>query len=225
MNTTMVASSPVAARARIDRDLFASTVTTVTATGFLVVLAALHLIKSDLSPTWRMVSEYEIGRYGWLMQGAFLMLAVSTVGACIILRPVTSNRAGRIGRSALLMTAGGLALAGFATADPITSTTAQLTTHGNLHGLGAMLGIPGLAVASIALARSVRNDATYTRPVRHATYFVVAAIAVFIVSMVIMFHGAPATPDVQIGIQNRVLVMSHAAFLLVVANRARHARR
>jgi hypothetical protein len=34
---------------------------------FLVLLAALHFIKPELDPSWRMVSEYEIGRYGWVI--------------------------------------------------------------------------------------------------------------------------------------------------------------
>jgi hypothetical protein len=35
---------------------------------FLILLAALHFIKPDFDPSWRMISEYEIGRYGWLIQ-------------------------------------------------------------------------------------------------------------------------------------------------------------
>ena len=46
---------------------------------FLVLLAALHLIKPELDPSWRMVSEYEIGRYGWVMMLVFLSLALSCV--------------------------------------------------------------------------------------------------------------------------------------------------
>ncbi len=46
---------------------------------FLVLLAALHLIKPELDPSWHMVSEYEIGRYGWVMMLAFLSLALSCV--------------------------------------------------------------------------------------------------------------------------------------------------
>jgi hypothetical protein len=31
---------------------------------FLVLLVALHFIKPELDPSWRMISEYEIGDYG-----------------------------------------------------------------------------------------------------------------------------------------------------------------
>jgi hypothetical protein len=51
----------------------------VTAGVFLVLLAAMHFLKPEFNPTWHMISEYEIGRYGWLMQAAFLGVALSCV--------------------------------------------------------------------------------------------------------------------------------------------------
>ena len=31
---------------------------------FLVILILLHFLKRELDPAWRMISEYEIGRFG-----------------------------------------------------------------------------------------------------------------------------------------------------------------
>ncbi len=44
---------------------------------FLVLLAALHLLKPEYGPSWRMISEYAIGQNGWIMTLAFIALAVS----------------------------------------------------------------------------------------------------------------------------------------------------
>ncbi len=44
---------------------------------FVVLLAALHFIKPELDPSWHFISEYAIGRYGWMMVLAFLSLAVT----------------------------------------------------------------------------------------------------------------------------------------------------
>ena len=44
---------------------------------FLVLLAALHIIKPELDPSWRFISEYAIDDYGWVMMVAFLSLALS----------------------------------------------------------------------------------------------------------------------------------------------------
>ena len=38
---------------------------------FLTILFILHFLKQELDPGWRMVSEYEIGRFGWMMRLAF----------------------------------------------------------------------------------------------------------------------------------------------------------
>ena len=38
---------------------------------FLGLLALLHFLKPELDPAWRMISEYEIGRFGWMMRLAF----------------------------------------------------------------------------------------------------------------------------------------------------------
>lgn len=56
------------------------------ATRFLILLAVLHLIKSGLDPSWRMVSEYEIGRQGWIMQLEFLLLASGCVALSAAIR-------------------------------------------------------------------------------------------------------------------------------------------
>lgn len=194
----------------------AATVAVVTAGGFLALLGLMHVLKPELSPTWRVVSEYEIGRHGWLMSAAFILLAVACLATARAIAPITADRAGRIGRGALCMTAGGLVLAAFATADPVTATTDQLTTHGNLHGLGALIGIPAFVVAAVALSASVGRR-HWPTGLRAATAAVGAAVVVYGVSMAVMFDGAPSTPDVRLGIQNRVLVVAYAAWLIVAA--------
>jgi len=202
----------------------AATISVVAAGGFLAVVAALHVLKSELSPTWRMVSEYEIGRHGWLMSSAFLLLAVACVSTARALAPVTANTAGRVGRSALCLTAGGLVLAAFATTDPVTATSDQLTTHGNVHGVGTAIGIPAFVVAAIAMSRSLR-DKPGMASLHVATAAVVIAVVVFVVSMVVMFDGPPTTPDVRIGLQNRLLVAAYAAWLITAGWAARRSQR
>ncbi len=52
---------------------------------FLVLLAALHVLKPDLDPSWRFISEYELGDYGWVMRVAFFALALSCAGMGVAL--------------------------------------------------------------------------------------------------------------------------------------------
>src|SRR5215217_8551622 len=144
---SVTAIQPLAARLS-----FAAAVT------FLVLLAALHLIKPGFDPSWRMVSEYEIGRLGWIMQLAFLSLSLSCVALSVAIRPHVRTIGGRIGLALLLICAAGMTIAAVFATDPTTATRDELTTHGNLHGLGTLLGIPGFPIAatltSLSLARN-----------------------------------------------------------------------
>jgi hypothetical protein len=40
---------------------------------------ARHFLKPEFDPSWRMVSEYAIGRWGWVMQLAFFSLTIATL--------------------------------------------------------------------------------------------------------------------------------------------------
>ena len=41
---------------------------------FLSLLVALHVFKPEVDPSWRMISDYELGRYGFVMVLAFVSL-------------------------------------------------------------------------------------------------------------------------------------------------------
>ncbi len=115
---------------------------------FLVLLAALHFIKPELDPSWRMVSEYEIGRYGGMMMLAFLSQAFSCTTLFVAIQSQIRTIGGKIGLAFLVVSALGMTIAAIFTTDPITASQDELTTHGNLHGLGALLGIPGFLIAA-----------------------------------------------------------------------------
>jgi Protein of unknown function (DUF998) len=85
---------------------------------FLVLLVALHVIKPEVDPSWQMISEYAIGRYGWIMTLAFLALTVSYVALFIAIRSQLRTIVGRIGLALLLVSAVGLAIGGIFTTDP-----------------------------------------------------------------------------------------------------------
>jgi len=53
---------------------------------FLSLLAMLHFLKPELDPSWRMISEYQIGRYGWLMSLAFFCWSGSVFSLLLSLR-------------------------------------------------------------------------------------------------------------------------------------------
>jgi hypothetical protein len=40
--------------------------------------AALHILTQEFDPSWRMISEYALGHYGWLLSLTFLAWGFST---------------------------------------------------------------------------------------------------------------------------------------------------
>ncbi len=189
---------------------------------FLVLLAALHFIKPELDPSWRVISEYAIGDYGWIMVLAFLSLAVSCVSLFVAIRSQTRTIGGKIGL-AFLLVAAGLIIAAIFTTDPITASQDELTTHGNLHGLGAALGT-GFPIASTLIGWSLaRNQAWFPakRSLLWAAGLSWIGFLVFALSMVVMFpEDGTFGPDVLIGWPNRFMMVAYSAWLMVVAWRA-----
>ena len=67
---------------------------------FVVLLLLLHVVKSDLDPSWHFISEYAIGKHGWIMQAAFL---VSGARKPRIVRGDPKLHAGTVGADRLVL--------------------------------------------------------------------------------------------------------------------------
>lgn len=129
---------------------------------FMVLLAVLHVLRPELDPSWRFVSEYADGSYGWVMMLSFFSLALSCAALFVAVQSQIGTISGKIGLGALLIVAVSLIAAGVFTADPKTASQDKLTTHGHLHALSAMVGIPGLPIAALLISLSLarRNQAS-----------------------------------------------------------------
>lgn len=190
---------------------------------FLALLAALHVLKPELDPSWHVISEYAIGRYGWLMVLAFLSLGFSLVSLGIAIRSQLRSLLGYIGLALLLLSAVGLFIAGIFISDPITASEVQRTTHGKIHELGALLDVTPIAALIICLSL-VRNPAwaKARRVLLWTAGLPLIGLLVFIVSTSIMLpqNDGKFGPEVLIGWPNRLLVVTYCAWLMTVAWRA-----
>lgn len=188
---------------------------------FVVLLAALHLIKPELDPSWHFISEYAIGRHGWVMVLAFGSLAFSYVMLTVALRSQLRTLWGRIGLALLLVSAAGLALAGIFTTDPITASKDAVTSEGKLHNLGGTLGIAMPVAAAIIGWSLVRNQAwsSARRPLIWATALALLSFLVSFSSLSVMLsqHDGRFGPDVLVGWPNRLEMLAYSVWLTVVA--------
>jgi hypothetical protein len=65
---------------------------------FLVILVLLHFLKPEFDPLWRMISEYEIGRFGRLIRVAFFAWGASALAMIAAIWPSLQPVGGTICR-------------------------------------------------------------------------------------------------------------------------------
>jgi hypothetical protein len=224
MTRHTVASGPVTAISQT-----AARLSLAGAATFVVLLAALHLIKPELDPSWHFISEYAIGRHGWMMVLAFLSLAFSYVMLFVALRSQLWTLWGRIGLALLLISAAGLAIAGLFTTDPITTTKDAATSEGKLHNLGGTFGIAMPFAAAIISWSLARNQAWSAgrRPLIWATALALLSFLVSFSSLSVMLsqHDGRFGPDVLVGWPNRLEILAYSVWLMVVAWHATQLRK
>src|SRR2546428_7586482 len=87
----------------------------------LIALAALHILKPEVHPSRNMISQYALGRHGWVM--ALFFAAFGVASACLFASIVATTLSilGRIGLAFLLAAALGLAMAARFPMDPVST--------------------------------------------------------------------------------------------------------
>lgn len=122
---------------------------------FLLFLAALHVLKPEFDPSWRLISEYALGDYGWMMTLAFFCLALGCMAVTVAIWRYTGTIEGRIGLL-LLVVSVGLSTAAAFTCDPITDRISSLS--GMIYAFGALLVIPIFPIAVTLISSSLFRD-------------------------------------------------------------------
>jgi hypothetical protein len=180
----------------------------------LLALAALHLLSPEFDPAWRMVSEYALGRYEWVLALMFLTQAGSSIALFFAIKSQIRTFGGKIGLFFLLAAGLGLTLA------------AIFDWTSPLHGLAAMIGIPSQAIASIVLSVSLsrKQPQVFSRkPLLITANLVWISL---LVMQILLFMGLAKTggeigPEVLVGWPNRILIVAYCAWLLTAASQAR----
>jgi hypothetical protein len=204
---------------------FAARLASAAAISYQALLVLLIFLRPDLNPSWHTISEWAIGRYGWVMTGAFLTSAVSYGALLAAVHGELQGVLGKIGFGLLLVCTIGTLGVGVFTTDPLDPPVVA-TTRGTLHtisGSSALLLAP-FAALSINLSLA-RNDAW--RAVRKpllVTAFVpligligfVAYTAVFVVPM-----GDVHGPGVNIGWPPRFALATYAVWIVTLAELTR----
>ena len=182
---------------------------------FAVLLGSLHLLEPEFDPTWRFISEYMLGKFGWMMSLAFVAIAISLASIGVAVFSRVRNVVGYIGLVILVLGVVGLFIAAAFTTDPIFTKQEDMTSSGQLHVLGASLDYSPLAflLLSFSLARygdwsSVKKWLFFT-----ALLSIVLTVAfIFTIPMAGVFG-----PGVYTGLVGRFLILSYLGWLGIAA--------
>jgi hypothetical protein len=199
---TVLNAEPRTTAARAARLAIAASVTAI------VCLAGLHLLSPEFDPSWRVVSEYALGRHGWALSLMFLAWAVSSWSLAFAIRSQVQTIGGRIGLVFLVLAGIGEALA--AVFD---------LRHPAGHGLAGALGVPTLPVAATLIGVSLGRTRAWS-PARTALLGTAGltwlSLALMVAAMVSL-KGSVAGVQVPIGWPNRLLVVVYCTWVIVVA--------
>jgi len=116
----------------------------VAAAATLLLLAGLHILSPEFDPSFRMVSEYALGHYGWVLSLMFLAWAISSWVLAVAIWSQVKTRAGKVGLWFLVIAGLGEAMA-----------SVFDVTHDIGHSIAGVLGIGGFPIAALLLSVSL----------------------------------------------------------------------
>ncbi len=192
---------------------------------FIVILILLHFLEPEFDPSWRMISEYEIGRFGWLMRIAFFCWGASVISLIILIWAPLGAQGGMIGRGWFLLIGVALFGAGIFKTNAITDSTPGLTN--TLHALCGAIVILTFPIAATLVVSSLLRSHSWLPGqglLIFATVFAwVGLIAYFssiIVSRILDPSAGRVGPKVYQGWPNRFLAVTYILWLIIVAGNA-----
>jgi hypothetical protein len=184
----------------------------------ILLLASLHVLSSEFDPSWRVVSEYANGRYGWVLSLMFVSWAVASWSLVVALWSQLTGIGGRIALGFLIASGVGEAMA------------SVCDINHPLHNLAGMIGVLSLPIAatSISVRLSRLQAWAAAKPVllltASLTWMSLVLLAVALVALMSRHRITP--PGIEIiGWTNRFLVVAYCAWVVTVAWQALKLRR
>ncbi len=197
----------------------------------LLLLASLHVLSPEFDPSWRMVSEYADGQYGWVLSLMFAAWALSSWALAFAIRSQLRTIGGKIGLVFLVAAGVGEAMA------------SVFDINHPLHGLAAAIGIPSLPIAAMSISVSLGRIQAWSVAKKallwtaNLTWVSLVLLAATFAVMIATFiqSGAKVDPSAEItalppgvigwvGWTNRLLVIVYCAWVAAAASQAMRMR-
>jgi hypothetical protein len=187
----------------------------------LIALAALHILKPDIHPARTMISQYALGRHGWVM--ALCFSAFGAASACLFfaLMPRMASLVGRSGLGFLLAAGIGLMTVAHFPMDPVSTPPAQMSFSGKMHGLLFLIGVPSQILAVLLLSPALGSQTSHAAlPLRPLAAVIWVSLGIMIAIMLIVGPGKspnPRGPERFLGWPNRLFMVGYGVWLMVAA--------
>ena len=191
----------------------------------LLSLLILHFISPEFQPSWRMVSEYAMGKHKRLITSFFLLWGISSLLLSFLLWDVVTGIWARAGIILLVISAIGEIMGGL------------FDVKHKYHGLAFLLGVPTVPAAALLISYNLArtegwNDcSSLLLSSAHAIWISLVLMSVAMGVMMTGFRkaGIPMNKDsappekvpegviALAGYANRLLVLCYVGWLIVVA--------
>jgi len=189
---------------------YASLVSVIT---FLILLAVLHFLEPEFNSP-HLISEYELGNYGFLMSFAFFCMGAGTIFLTRAIWSDLRTKGGRFGRWWLLLIGIAYIGAGIFPPDP------ALIVASRLHGISGLIVIFSSPIAFSLLARSIvihEQWSGVSRLVTGMTILTWIGLLSFYTSIIFFYGVVPGSNTLVVGWTNRFMIVTYSAWLMTVA--------
>ena len=195
------------------------------AAAVLLLLASLHVLSPEFDPSWRMVSEYALGHYGWVLSLMFLAWGMSSWALVVAIWSQVKTKAGKVGLWFLVIAGLGEAMA-----------SVFDVTHDLGHSIAGVLGLGGFPIAAVLLSVSLgrlhawRGAKSLLLRIANLSWISVVLLGTTLVLMTVQFaqvnggqlpqHAPTQLPAGVLGLDgwaDRLFVLSNCLWVLVAA--------
>jgi hypothetical protein len=191
----------------------------------ILLLAGLHILSPEFAPSWRMVSEYAFGHYGWVLSLMFLSWGISSWALAVAIWSQVKTKAGKVGLWFLVVAGIGECMASFFD-----------VTHDTGHGIAGLLGVGGFPVAALLLSVGLGHAEAW-HGVRKTLLWIAnlswISVILLVATLVLMTmqlsqangghlpqHAPKSLPPGVLGLDgwaNRLIVLSYCLWVFVAA--------